>query len=60
MTKLSDLGQPPLRNMWIRPAAAEEDHFHLCKACGQAIDDRDLRQVQWHHQPAHRRLDLDS
>ncbi|RWA74033.1 MAG: hypothetical protein EOQ28_13615 [Mesorhizobium sp.] len=60
MTKLSDLAPPLSGTLWIRPAAEEEDHFHLCRGCGQAVDERDLRQVQWHQQPAHRRLDLDS
>jgi hypothetical protein len=31
-----------------------------CRACGQLIDRRDLRQVIWHEQPANEALDLDS
>ena len=31
----------------------EQEHFYLCKACGQAVDMRDLGQVFHHEVPAH-------
>jgi hypothetical protein len=34
----------------------EEQHFYLCKACGQAVDKRDLGQVFHHEVPGHERL----
>lgn len=55
MTKLSDLERRlPARDL------SDGDHFHKCPVWGQAVDWRDLRQVVWHEQPRHRRMDLDS
>ncbi|KUM26701.1 hypothetical protein AU467_20460 [Mesorhizobium loti] len=60
MTKLSDLGPPIKGRPRVRSAATEQDHFHICPACGQAVDRRDLRQVIWHEQPGHKPLELDA
>lgn len=60
MTKLSDLGPPIIGRLQVRAAASEEDHFHICQACKQAFDRRDLRQVIWHEQPEHKPLEMDS
>lgn len=56
MTKLSDLGPPITGARHGSQPASEGDHF----VCGQAVGWRDLRQVIWHEQPKHRRLDVDS
>ncbi|WP_167480883.1 hypothetical protein [Mesorhizobium waimense] len=56
MTKLSELGPPNLG----REPAAELDHFYVCRNCGQLVDRRDLRQVIWHQNPEHERLEFDS
>ena len=34
----------------------EEKHFYVCKACGQAVDMRDLGQVFHHEVPDHEPL----
>lgn len=61
MTKLSDLGPPPITGTRHGgPPKHEPDHFVLCSVCGQAIDMRDLRQVFWHDVPKHEPLELDS
>ncbi|TGP86380.1 hypothetical protein EN866_24075 [Mesorhizobium sp. M2D.F.Ca.ET.223.01.1.1] len=60
MIKLSDLGSPIIGRLWVRRAASEEEHFIICRACGQAVDKRDLRQVIWHEQPGHKPLEMDS
>ncbi|RWP68170.1 MAG: hypothetical protein EOR07_08115 [Mesorhizobium sp.] len=61
MTKLSDLG-PPIAGTRHggAPVKHESDHFYSCPACGQPVDRRDLRQVIWHEQSGHQRLELDS
>ncbi|RWH61334.1 MAG: hypothetical protein EOQ83_21580 [Mesorhizobium sp.] len=60
MTKLSDLG-PPIRSKRHTGEPPEElDHFYTCPSCGQSVDKRDLRQVIWHEQPGHRRLEMDA
>lgn len=33
--------------------ADEAEHFYLCKACGQAVDMRDLAAVFHHEEPGH-------
>lgn len=38
----------------------EEEHFHKCDACGQAVDRRDLGQVFHHKVEGHEPLDLHS
>ncbi|RUW36462.1 hypothetical protein EOA60_02685 [Mesorhizobium sp. M1A.F.Ca.IN.020.06.1.1] len=60
MTKLSDLGPPIFARLRVRAAANEKDQFRTCPACGQAVDWGDLRQVIWHEQPGHARLEIDS
>ncbi|RWN25254.1 MAG: hypothetical protein EOR95_29070 [Mesorhizobium sp.] len=60
MTKLSDLGPPIAGTRHGEPVKHEEDHFYFCPTCGQAVDRRDLRQVIWHEQPSHTRLEFDS
>jgi hypothetical protein len=35
---------------------SEAEHFYVCKACGQAVDMRDLGQVFHHEVPGHERL----
>ena len=34
----------------------ECEHFYACKACGQAVDKRDLGQVLHHETPGHEPL----
>ena len=34
----------------------EEQHFYTCKACGQAVDMRDLGEVFHHEVSGHQRL----
>ena len=34
----------------------ETEHFYTCKACGQAVDMRDLGQVLHHEMPGHEPL----
>jgi len=60
MTKLSDLGPPNLGRPHGSEPAAEVHHFYVCPNCGQLIDRRDLRQVIWHQNPQHERLEFDS
>ena len=36
--------------------ADEAEHFHVCKACGQAVDMRDLGEVFHHELPEHEPL----
>ena len=60
MTKLSDLGPPIIGTRHGTQPASESGHFHKCPSCGQAVDWRDLRQVVWHEQPNHKRLELDA
>lgn len=38
----------------------EQDHFYVCKDCGQAVDRRDLGQVFHHEEPEHQPLQLDA
>jgi hypothetical protein len=38
----------------------EADHFFVCKACGQAVDMRDLGQVFHHEEDDHKPLELES
>lgn len=38
----------------------EHEHFHVCPACGQAVDRRDLGQVLHHEEAEHQRLSLDA
>jgi hypothetical protein len=40
--------------------ANETDHFFKCKACGQAVDMRDLGQVFHHEEDDHKPLELES
>lgn len=40
--------------------ANEADHFFVCKACGQAVDMRDLGQVFHHEEDDHKPLELES
>ncbi|CAN7606979.1 hypothetical protein LJR164_004488 [Phenylobacterium sp. LjRoot164] len=35
----------------------ESEHFYRCKACGQAVDKRDLAQVFYHEAPGHRTIE---
>lgn len=37
----------------------EADHFYVCKACGQAVDMRDLGQVFHHEDAGHEPIDFD-
>lgn len=60
MTKLSDLGPPIIGRRHSEPAKHGREHFRPCPSCGQAVDWRDLRQVIWHQQPNHERLELDA
>jgi len=60
VTKLSDLGPPIVGRLRVKAAAQERDHFHICPACGQAVDRRDLRLVIWHEQPGHSPLEMDA
>jgi hypothetical protein len=39
--------------------ANEADHFFVCKACGQAVDRRDLGQVFHHEEDDHKPLQLE-
>ncbi|TPI32408.1 hypothetical protein FJW08_08100 [Mesorhizobium sp. B3-2-1] len=57
MTKLSDLGPPIPGKPHDGEPADEGEHFYKCEICGQPVDMRDLRQVMWHEQPSHERLD---
>ncbi|PBB83550.1 hypothetical protein CK216_27720 [Mesorhizobium sp. WSM3876] len=60
MTKLSDLGPPIVTAKYrARTAVTEQENFHRCPKCGQAVDRRDLRQVIWHEQQGHKPLELD-
>lgn len=59
MTKLSDLG-PPIIGRQHGGMLKEGDQFYACPACGQVVDKRDLRQVLWHEQPGHQRLEMDA
>ncbi|RWF79013.1 MAG: hypothetical protein EOS26_03335 [Mesorhizobium sp.] len=60
MTKLSDLGPPITGTRHSEPVKDEGEHFYSCQTCGQAVDRRDLRQVIWHEQRGHTRLEFDS
>ncbi|AZO11205.1 hypothetical protein EJ074_20510 [Mesorhizobium sp. M3A.F.Ca.ET.080.04.2.1] len=60
MTKLSDLGPPIGSTPHVKVKASGHDHFHICPACRQAVDRRDLRQVIWHETPGHRPLEMDA
>ena len=35
---------------------SEEQHFYLCKQCGQAVDKRDLGAVFYYEVPGHKPL----
>lgn len=62
MTKLSDLGPPVIGVRMLGLAAEDGDesiHFVECPHCGQPIDRRDLRQVEYHMTPIHEPLDLE-
>lgn len=39
---------------------SEVEHFFTCKACGQAVDMRDLGQVFHHEEDNHKPLELES
>jgi len=60
MTKLSDLGPPIEGKRQGGESANELDSFYQCSACGQWVDQRDLRQVIWHGQPGHEPLEMDA
>jgi hypothetical protein len=60
MTKLSDLGPPIIGRRNGEEPVSEIDHFYACPMCGQAVDLRDLRQISWHEQPGHKRLQMDA
>ena len=34
-------------------AKDESEHYYVCKACGQAVDMRDLGDVFYHEEPDH-------
>lgn len=38
----------------------ERENFYICKACGQAVDMRDLGQVFHHEEIDHEPIDLDA
>jgi hypothetical protein len=38
----------------------EHEHFYVCRACGQAVDMRDLGQVFHHEDAGHEPLQLDA
>lgn len=40
--------------------ADEAEHFHVCRACGQAVDRRDLGQVFHHEVDGHEPLETDT
>ena len=37
-------------------AVDEEEHFYICKQCGQGVDKRDLGAVFYHEVPGHKPL----
>ncbi|TJV20159.1 MAG: hypothetical protein E5Y07_00535 [Mesorhizobium sp.] len=69
---MADAGDPPhftdaVLSEWAPPIAShrhegdpvdEQENFYACKACGEQVDMRDLRQVLWHEQPGHWPLGL--
>ncbi|TPI27701.1 hypothetical protein FJW08_23605 [Mesorhizobium sp. B3-2-1] len=57
MTKLSDLGPPIPGKLHGGRQIDEHLHFYNCPACGQPVDQRDLRQVFWHERPGHEPLE---
>jgi hypothetical protein len=59
MTKLSDLGPPIAGTRHGEPVNHEGDHFYFLPDLRPGIR-RDLRQVIWHEQPGHIRLEFDS
>jgi len=38
----------------------EAEHFYICKACGQAVDKRQLGDVFHHEEPGHRPIPQNS
>ena len=38
----------------------ESVHFYVCKACGQAVDKRNLGDVFYHEEPGHEPLPSDA
>ncbi|RUV45339.1 hypothetical protein EOD29_00305 [Mesorhizobium sp. M1A.T.Ca.IN.004.03.1.1] len=60
MTKLSDLGPPITGRQHGSEMSTQVDCFYACPVCGQVVDKRDLRQVIWHEQPGHQRLEMDA
>lgn len=45
---------PRIEGICETPIAGEADHFFRCEDCGQLYDRRDLGQVLYHVEPAHR------
>jgi hypothetical protein len=54
-------GYPSERGRWPDPDPQPEDetvHYYICKACGQAVDKRNLGDVFHHEEPGHAPIPL--
>ena len=60
MSKINNLGKGIIGHREGGDPKNELDNFYTCKACGQAVDMRDLGQVCHHEDPGHEPIDIDS
>ena len=60
MTKLSDLGRPVMGKRHGAEPTDEGDCFYNCPHCGRLVDQRDARQVFYHHGPGHEPLETEN